>query len=109
MDIKGFQAELAEVEEMRAKLAAREDALRGDMIQQIQSLIDSLGIKASDLTFPDAARPAKRVSAPRRQCAPKFRGPNGEEWSGRGRQPRWLVEQISQGHEVEEFRIQPAE
>jgi DNA-binding protein H-NS len=36
---------------------------------------------------------------------PKYRGPGGEVWSGRGRQPRWLTELEATGHDREEFRI----
>jgi DNA-binding protein H-NS len=36
---------------------------------------------------------------------PKYRGPGGEVWSGRGRQPRWITELEATGHDKEEFRI----
>jgi DNA-binding protein H-NS len=36
---------------------------------------------------------------------PRYRGPHGETWSGRGRQPRWLAELEAMGHQREEFRI----
>ncbi len=37
--------------------------------------------------------------------AAKFRGPNGETWSGRGLSPRWLTALVAQGHSKEEFAI----
>ena len=37
--------------------------------------------------------------------AAKYRGPNGETWSGRGLTPRWLVTLIAQGNNKEEFVI----
>ena len=37
--------------------------------------------------------------------APKYRGPNGEGWSGRGLTPRWLVTLIAQGREKSDFAI----
>jgi DNA-binding protein H-NS len=40
-----------------------------------------------------------------RKVAPKFRGPEGETWAGRGARPRWLSALIKQGHKVEEFAI----
>jgi DNA-binding protein H-NS len=40
---------------------------------------------------------------------PKYRGPSGEMWSGRGRQPRWLTELEASGHDREEFRIKTGE
>jgi DNA-binding protein H-NS len=37
---------------------------------------------------------------------PKYRNPQtSETWSGRGKQPRWLVAAIKTGHRIEEFAI----
>ena len=38
--------------------------------------------------------------------AAKYRGPNGEEWSGRGRTPNWLAALEAEGRGREEFLIQ---
>ena len=35
----------------------------------------------------------------------KYRGPNGETWSGRGLTPRWLAALMTQGRAKEEFAI----
>lgn len=37
----------------------------------------------------------------------KYRGPNGETWSGRGLKPRWLLAYIEQGDVLESFLVQP--
>ena len=37
--------------------------------------------------------------------AAKYRGPNGETWSGRGLTPRWLSTLIAQGQSKETFAI----
>jgi DNA-binding protein H-NS len=39
---------------------------------------------------------------------PKYRNPRNplETWSGRGRTPRWAVELLANGANLEEFRIQ---
>jgi len=39
--------------------------------------------------------------------AAKFRGPNGEAWSGRGLMPKWLSALVAQGRSKEEFAISP--
>ena len=39
------------------------------------------------------------------KIAPKYRGPGGETWAGRGATPRWLSALIKEGHSVEEFAI----
>ena len=37
--------------------------------------------------------------------APKFRGPNGETWTGRGLMPRWLSALVVAGKTKEQFAI----
>jgi DNA-binding protein H-NS len=39
-----------------------------------------------------------------RKVPPKYRGPKGETWAGRGVAPRWLVELMKQGRKKEELR-----
>lgn len=41
------------------------------------------------------------------QVLPKYRNPNSptETWSGRGKQPRWLVAALKTGRQIEEFAI----
>jgi DNA-binding protein H-NS len=42
---------------------------------------------------------------------PKFRNPDNpaERWSGRGRQPHWVAEQLRLGRRMEDLQIQGAE
>ncbi len=47
----------------------------------------------------------RRSSMKGRKVAPKFRGPGGETWAGRGARPRWLAGLLKQGHKLEEFAI----
>ena len=39
------------------------------------------------------------------KVAPKYRGPGGETWSGRGLKPRWMSEALKGGAKVEDFLI----
>ena len=36
---------------------------------------------------------------------PKYRGPGGKPWAGRGARPRWLSNALDAGHSLEEFLI----
>jgi len=40
-----------------------------------------------------------------RKVPPKYRGPSGETWAGRGAKPRWLVAAIKDGKKLEDFLI----
>lgn len=50
-------------------------------------------------------RPSKSAGT---VVAPKFRGPNGETWSGRGLMPRWLSAQVASGKTKEQFAVSGA-
>jgi DNA-binding protein H-NS len=40
-----------------------------------------------------------------RKVPPKYRGPKGETWAGRGARPRWLVAAIKDGKKLDDFLI----
>jgi len=40
-----------------------------------------------------------------RKVAPKYRGPSGETWAGRGARPRWLVAASKAGKKLDDFLI----
>ncbi|MGP0042762.1 MAG: H-NS family nucleoid-associated regulatory protein [Rhodomicrobium sp.] len=42
---------------------------------------------------------------PRGKQPPRYRGPNGEEWSGRGPSPRWMKPFLAKGKTKEDFLI----
>src|SRR5712691_4170868 len=46
-----------------------------------------------------------RRGAKGRKVPPKYRGPHGETWAGRGARPRWLVALLKQGRKLEQFAI----
>jgi DNA-binding protein H-NS len=58
--------------------------------------------KAAGDKAPKLVKPAKKSTTP---VAAKYRGPNGETWSGRGLTPRWMSTLIAQGQSKESFTI----
>jgi DNA-binding protein H-NS len=63
-----------------------------------------------------ALKPAAKTETPSRQrrpyppVFPKFFNPEdpSQTWAGRGKRPRWLMEQLKSGRQVDDFRIQQA-
>jgi DNA-binding protein H-NS len=53
------------------------------------------------------ARASATRSHPRKgiKVAPKYRGPGGETWAGRGATPKWLTALMKEGRKAEEFLI----
>jgi DNA-binding protein H-NS len=74
-----------------------------DAIAQARKLIVEHGLTAADLGFKvgGLSAPAKAKVA----VAAKYRGPNGESWSGRGKAPNWLTSLESDGRQRSEFLV----
>ena len=43
-----------------------------------------------------------------KKVPPKYRGPSGETWAGRGAKPRWLVAAIKGGKKLDDYLIDKA-
>lgn len=89
---KTYKADRAALEKQIARARKSKQA---EAVEKIRTLMNEYGINASDL---GAAKISKNAEK-RGTVNAKYRGPNGETWTGRGRQPRWL------GDDREKFRI----
>ena len=80
----------------------------GIIIKDLQSIIGAKGgrgkAKATLAKTPRAAK-APKTSQGGATVAAKYRGPNGECWSGRGLMPRWLYDLVAQGQRKESFIV----
>jgi DNA-binding protein H-NS len=52
-----------------------------------------------------ARRRGRRSTLKGRKVPPKYRGPKGETWAGRGARPRWLVAAMKGGKKLDHFLI----
>jgi DNA-binding protein H-NS len=88
------------IEAVQAKRRTKEAEVKEAFMAEMRERAMQMG-----LSF-DALFGVRRTRAGAGQpLVPKYRGPHGETWSGRGRQPRWLAELEASGHQREEFRI----
>jgi DNA-binding protein H-NS len=93
----------ATVQDIRARMHAF-----GITIKDLQTAKPS---KASKGTSGRIAKESKATNPPRstkkakNPVAPKYIGPNGETWSGRGLTPRWLATLVTQGNTKESFLV----
>lgn len=83
------------------------DILAAKLVAEKTMLEQRLSQLTSSTTDP-AARTAERRPYP--TVLPKFQNPvePSQTWAGRGKQPRWLIEQLRLGHRIDDFRIQQA-
>jgi DNA-binding protein H-NS len=50
----------------------------------------------------------KSADGPVKKVAPKYRGPQGEEWTGRGRKPKWVEAELAAGRSLNDLLIPSA-
>lgn len=82
---KTYKAERAMLEK---RIAEAQKAHHADAIAKIRLLMEEHGLTADQLIG------AKKIAKekPTKAVTPKYRGPDGQTWSGRGRQPKWVGE-----------------
>ena len=88
-------------------------------VQDILAKMQAFGITVKDLTPGKRRGPKTKAKATvpagkkaatvnkraGQTVAPKFRGPDGQTWTGRGLMPRWLSALVTEGQPKETFAI----
>lgn len=112
-----IQKQIEELQKKASDIKAKEFQ---KTVLEIRAKMHAFGITVKDLhpnntgtgKTKQKIRPGDTVKKVRSQAkkkgasiAPKYRGPAGETWSGRGLTPRWLVSLLAQGKTKEEFAI----
>lgn len=113
-----IQSQIEKLQKQASEIKAREF---GKTVQDILVKMQAFGITLKDLqpskvrgtkgkskaatTVKSAVSKAKKKEKVAAVVAAKYRGPNGETWSGRGLTPRWLAALVAQGQAKEEFAI----
>ncbi len=87
--------------EVESRKSKEIEVLRAKVTESAQTL----GVSVHEL-FGLPAQNGKRVTRhPRGKQPVKYRGPGGEEWSGRGPAPRWMKPLLAKGKTKEDFLI----
>lgn len=88
--------------QIQARRQAREEEIKNDLMREFRQRALELGISFDSL-LPAGRRTRSDAGQP---LTAKYRSPQGETWTGRGRQPRWLTELEATGRHRDEFLIQ---
>jgi DNA-binding protein H-NS len=102
--IKKHDEQIAQLRKQAEDLRNQE---RSTVIEEVRAKIAEYGLSAADLKLAVRGATGKRgASAAAPKAAAKYRGPNGEGWSGgRGRKPRWVTEALAAGKSLSDFEI----
>lgn len=93
---------LAQQDALAKRIADLRTAEKAKAIETVRGMIADYGLTPGDCGF----RGQTIGASPRRgDVAPKFQGPNGERWSGRGPAPNWLTALEAQGQGREKFKV----
>lgn len=90
--------------EAEALIVSKKDQAIEDAYDQIVAIADGLGFSIEELL---ELGEQKRKKTTRKAVEPRYRNKNNPEetWTGRGKQPRWLVAELEKGAKLEDFLI----
>ena len=108
-----LQSQIEKLQKQANEIKSKEFA---STVQDILAKMQAFGITVKDLQSAKparsvkagrskTARPAKGTKKSSQPVAAKYRGPNGETWSGRGLTPKWLSALVAQGQSKDSFLI----
>ena len=72
-------------------------ARRAQIQKQLERMDDAIALRTRGK--------ARTSSLKGRKVPPKYRGPSGETWAGRGARPRWLLAPMKEGKKLDDFLI----
>jgi DNA-binding protein H-NS len=81
--------------------------LRDEIAEELRNRAESLQRTIDQLVGPTSSANTEHRGGPRKgyKVVPKYKGPHGEKWSGRGKTPRWLTAAMSEGKQLNDFLI----
>lgn len=101
--IKALEAQHAQ---LTADLFAAKSEHRAGAIAEIKTIMAEHELSAADVAGTlSAVKSSAGTGKPTGPVAPKYRGPGGDTWAGRGLAPNWLKAEIAKGRCADEFKI----
>ena len=108
-----LRQQIADMEKQAAELQKKN---RPAILAELREQMAAYGITAEELSRPapktqKPMQPLAKAASPTKGKKPalpspaKYRGPEGQEWTGRGTAPKWLNELLVNGKTREDFLI----
>lgn len=115
----------SQVQKQIAKLQREADALKkkevGGVVERIKTAIAHYELTAEDLfdgrqskrssgkpgRVNGGTQPSGGAALKGKKVPIKYRDQNGNTWTSRGSQPKWLVAELANGRKIEDFLIKP--
>lgn len=91
------------IEHARETLAQKKDEARAATLSELKSLAASKGFSFDELVGRGGGGGRRQRSDKGVKLKPKFVGPNGETYTGRGPTPGWLKALEAKGHKRDKY------
>lgn len=105
-DISGLSVEELErlTAQAEALIESKKDQKIEDAYNKIMEIAEAVGLTLEQFIEYGSH---KRKKTTRKAVEPRYRNKNNasDTWTGRGKQPRWLVAEIEKGAKLEDFLI----
>ena len=103
-----YQDILKQIDQLTKEAEKLRQSEVSSAVADIRAKMAQYGITVSDIVGkekkPRVAK--KRAAGPaKRKVAPKYRGSNGELWTGRGRRPAWVEAELAGGKTLDNLAI----
>lgn len=108
IDLDGMTAQelVAHIAEAQGKLKEKQEAAKASLREKWKAEAAEAGLSIDAIMPGAGSAPVKASRKEATGTVPvKFRGPNGETWSGRGKMPKWLQAQEAEGKNRSEFAV----
>ena len=95
--------DVRDIAEVRRK--EKVEAVKNAVLTETRAKLEELELTLEEVVRPKQARASGRRTRrdAGKELPVKYRGPNGETWSARGRVPQWLRDLEEQGRNRDEF------
>jgi DNA-binding protein H-NS len=99
-----LQELLAQRAELDRQIESQKTETRSSAIAQIKKIMEENGLTVGDLSSPvrAVAKPGAKKGG---TVAAKYKDGNGNSWSGRGLQPKWLKAAVASGKSLADFAV----
>ncbi|MCW8087661.1 H-NS histone family protein [Sabulicella glaciei] len=95
------------INEATAMLESKKEEAKAALVQEMIKRAEALGLSLQEVLSgqPAVGKARKPRSDAGKARDPRYRGPGGLTWSGKGRKPGWLTELEAQGKSKDDFAV----
>lgn len=83
------------------EILRRESEEKTRALREVEALAKQFGYSLEDLIN----QPAAKENKAKKPVAVRYRSPEGQTWTGRGRTPTWLSDAIANGASKDDFAV----